>query len=150
MPDCTRLGKSWVLSSGVANGESEQNSYTAGCGAFLFVLATSVLYAGFLLIYRVEGWHNVFPTVVSLLLDEVPMGGDIRYGFTPSQGRAINWHATFGDGSLFRTAMPHGVGLIPLLLACCIIHTTFSLSVTYGVRLLVMRFGLNGDPHCVQ
>lgn len=26
-------------------------------------------------------------------------------------GWAINWHATFGDGSLFRTAMPHGVGL---------------------------------------
>lgn len=64
-----------------------------------------------------EGWHNVFPTVVSLLLDEVPMGDKLAarkencVSSPHRKGWAINWHATFGDGSLFRTAMPHGVGL---------------------------------------
>jgi len=37
----------------------------------------------------VEGWHNVFPTVVSLLLDEVPMGDNLAFVVVGS-GAAAN------------------------------------------------------------
>jgi hypothetical protein len=63
------------------------------------------------------------------------------------KGWAINWHATFGDGSLFRTAMPHGVGLklflaqhfpfVPLRVQVCVVQhkTCHSLLVGGGVVL---------------
>ena len=56
------------------------------------------------------------------------------------KGWAINWHATFGDGSLFRTAMPHGVGLklflaqhfpfVPLRVQVCVVQHKTCLSLT--------------------